>query len=114
VDLAEKTVARWGEIMARDGKISLHEECVIFSMLSIMKTSLGIDSQNTEKILKIKKAYETVWHDMEVRVGGSFPAVGSEREANFIESKKFLLKTVEDIIENTNNNGDKMCFYRLY
>jgi len=82
-------LSRWSE-MSLAGKIPIHEECIILSLKSTIRTTLGIPESDTLKLKKIKEAYDITWHDMEKRVDGKMPIKGSKREEKFNNYMTYL------------------------
>jgi cytochrome P450 family 20 subfamily A len=93
-----------------EGKpIALHAEMLSLAVRSITLAAFGSSILfGDEK--KIEQAYNTCWHEMEMRIQGQ--PMDSEREKKFNEARNYFLEKVKEIIaERRQRSGDDdKCF----
>lgn len=98
--IAGKAVQRWGEKMRAESgggkqvKIVLQKECSRIALEAIILTAFG-RLPDEEEIQKIGQAYEVCWHEMETRLGGSFPDKGDPRDKEYSENLDYLRKLAQ-------------------
>jgi cytochrome P450 family 20 subfamily A len=95
---------------SNEGKpIAVHAEMLALAIRSITLAAFGTSILfGNEK--HIEKAYNTCWHEMEMRIQGQ--PVDSKREIEFNEARNYFLQTVKEVIaERRQRSGDDdKCF----
>lgn len=96
--------------VSNNGKpIALHTEMLALAIRSITLAAFGSSILfGDEKY--IEQAYNTCWHELEMRIQGQ--ETDAKREVEFNEARKYFLKTVKEIISQRRQRlgNDEKCF----
>ncbi|CAF0975915.1 unnamed protein product [Rotaria sordida] len=75
--------------------LALHVEMLSMAIQSITLAAFGL-SLSVDDGKRIEEAYNTCWHEMEMRAQGQ--KVNSEREIKFNQARNFLLEKIKEIV----------------
>ena len=79
----------------KDKSIALHSEMLAMAIRSVTLTIFGSSILSGDE-KRIEQAYNTCWHEMEIRVQGQ--PTNLERELQFQQARNYFLKKVKEII----------------
>lgn len=99
VDVVRETITKWKQAASESKPLVLQEEMMDIGLKTIVRSSLGFDLKDTERIDKIREAYEVCWSEMESRLDGSFPGKDSQRELDFKINLSYLQDTAGAILQ---------------
>ena len=98
VDVAQETIDSWQTAADDSRSLVLQDEMMNIGLKSIVRSSLGFDLRDSERIESFREAYEICWTEMESRLDGSFPDRDSQREKAFTQSLAYLRQTARSIL----------------
>ncbi|XP_062516531.1 cytochrome P450 20A1-like [Corticium candelabrum] len=103
--MAETLVNDWRSYPAGD-HIPIHQQLVDIAIKTIIHTSFGDFFKNEEEVQLLRQNYNTVWSDMEDRLGGSHPEEGSERMERFTKARQWIHDLVERVVAHREKSTD--------
>ncbi|CAF4337683.1 unnamed protein product, partial [Rotaria sp. Silwood2] len=104
--LSERMTA-WQSI--EEKPIRLHAEMLSVAIQSITLAAFGL-LLSVDDGYRIEQAYNTCWHEMEMRIQGQ--AINSKREIEFNEARNFLFEKIKEIVAQRRQRigDDHKCF----